>query len=79
MSEKKHTKAEALNEGAEGLSRTRSYTYEPKKYRYHGRRVTLKELAAECDVSARTLRRRIGKRAVLGGGGNGSGRKHGSL
>ena len=59
MSEKKHTKAEVLNEEAEGLSRTRTYTYEPKKYRYHGRRVTLKELAAECDVSARTLRRRL--------------------
>ena len=37
----------------------KKYTYEPKKYRFHGRTVTLKELAAECDISARTLRRRM--------------------
>ena len=65
MSEKKHTKAEALNEGAGGLSKTRSYTYEPKKYSFYDvqknicRRATLKELAAEYGVSARTLRRRM--------------------
>ena len=33
--------------------------YEPKQYRFHGRRATLKELAAEYGVSARTLRRRM--------------------
>lgn len=35
------------------------YKCEHKKYWYQGRRATLKELAAECDVSARTLRRRL--------------------
>ena len=44
---------------------TKKYTYEPKQYRFHDvqgnvwRRVTLKELSAEYDISARTLRRRL--------------------
>ena len=34
----------------------KKYTYEPKKYWYQGRRVTLNDLAAEFDVSARKLK-----------------------
>lgn len=43
----------------------KKYTYEPKQYRFRDvqgnvcRRVTLKELSAEYDISVRTLRRRL--------------------
>lgn len=43
----------------------KKYTYEPKQYRFHGRRVTLKELSAEYDISVRTLRRRMASGMTL--------------